>query len=129
MLLILTNIISHAHAFMHAYICGHTLLTPHYLYQCEALTGRVHKILTWRWREPPQVEDELDHVTPHSPSKKQPIISERKQREYFVKWHEMSYWHCEWITELQVANKFTILSFIDPIYDNYIISNFIKYFY
>ena len=64
------------------------------------------------------MEDELDHVTPHSPSKKQPIISERKQREYFVKWHEMSYWHCEWITELQVA----------PIYDNYIISNFMKYF-
>ncbi|KAI0237514.1 Chromodomain-helicase-DNA-binding protein 3 [Lamellibrachia satsuma] len=28
---------------------------------CEPLTGRVQKILTWRWKEPPPVDDEMDH--------------------------------------------------------------------
>ena len=27
---------------------------------------------------------------------------EHKLREFFVKWHELSYWHCEWVSELQV---------------------------
>ena len=33
---------------------------------------------------------------------------EHKQREFFVKWHDLSYWHCEWVSELQVQ-WFTIL--------------------
>ena len=39
-------------------------------FQCEPLKGRVQKILFWRWKEPPKVDDEMDHVTPHSPNKK-----------------------------------------------------------
>jgi len=38
--------------------------------QCAPIRGRVQKILTWRWKEPPKIADELDHVTPHSPNKK-----------------------------------------------------------
>jgi len=38
--------------------------------QCAPIMGRVQKILTWRWKEPPKIADELDHVTPHSPNKK-----------------------------------------------------------
>jgi len=70
--------------------------------QCEPLTGRVQKILTWRWKEPPPVDDEMDHVTPHSPNKKQ---AEMREREFFIKWHDMCYWHSEWISELQVSNE------------------------
>lgn len=51
---------------------------------CPALEGKVAKILTWRWKE-------------HSPKSKAP-----RSREFFVKWHERSYWHCSWISELQL---------------------------
>ncbi|KAH1016970.1 hypothetical protein HUJ05_007711 [Dendroctonus ponderosae] len=29
-------------------------------------------------------------------------ITKHRRREFFVKWHELSYWHCSWITELQL---------------------------
>ncbi|XP_064642044.1 chromodomain-helicase-DNA-binding protein 4-like isoform X3 [Lineus longissimus] len=64
---------------------------------CKPLKGRVHKILTWRWTDPPKVEDELDH-NPNSPTKKK--SAHRPTREFFVRWHDMSYWHCQWISEL-----------------------------
>ena len=66
----------------------------------EPLKGRVAKILTWKWTEPPEEEnklDELDHTHPHLPAAKK---NRKPQREFFVKWHNMSYWHCNWITEL-----------------------------
>ncbi|XP_067659338.1 chromodomain-helicase-DNA-binding protein 4-like isoform X4 [Haliotis asinina] len=65
---------------------------------CEPLIGKVAKILTWRWKEPPKTEDELDH-THHEDLKKD---DSKLVREFFVKWHDMSYWHCNWITELQL---------------------------
>ena len=43
-------------------------------FQCAPLLGKVGKILTWRWKEPPKVDDELDHVTPHSPNKSKVIV-------------------------------------------------------
>ncbi|XP_013407633.1 chromodomain-helicase-DNA-binding protein 4 isoform X2 [Lingula anatina] len=64
---------------------------------CEPLKGKVQKVLTWRWVEPPKMADELDHT--HSPTKKK--FDHKPTREFFVKWHDMSYWHCSWITELQ----------------------------
>ncbi|KOB74563.1 putative Chromodomain helicase-DNA-binding protein Mi-2-like protein [Operophtera brumata] len=60
----------------------HCLNPP--LAECPPLDGKVSKILTWRWKEPPS-----KNKTP-------------RQREFFVKWHEMSYWHCSWISELQL---------------------------
>lgn len=57
---------------------------------CPPLEGKVSKILTWRWTEKP-----LDGA--EGSSKKGP-----RRREYFVKWHERSYWHCDWITEMQL---------------------------
>ena len=71
--------------------------------QCEPIRGRVQKILFWRWKEPDVTEDELDHVSPH----KHPA-TQHKQREFLIKWHEMSFWHCEWITELQVRKLYDI---------------------
>ena len=69
-------------------------------FQCEPLHGRVQKILFWRWKEPDAGADELDHVTPHKPEVQ---ANAKKQREFLVKWHDMSYWHCEWVSELQVC--------------------------
>ncbi|XP_067644936.1 chromodomain-helicase-DNA-binding protein Mi-2 homolog isoform X3 [Eurosta solidaginis] len=55
---------------------------------CPPLAGKAEKIITWRWVESNEP----------STSKK----SQSRMREYFVKWHNMSYWHCEWVSELQM---------------------------
>ncbi|XP_045783781.1 chromodomain-helicase-DNA-binding protein Mi-2 homolog isoform X2 [Maniola jurtina] len=51
---------------------------------CPPLEGKVAKLLTWRWIEP-------------SAKSKAP-----RSREFFVKWHDRSYWHCSWIAEIQL---------------------------
>ncbi|KAL4714068.1 hypothetical protein ACJJTC_008422 [Scirpophaga incertulas] len=51
---------------------------------CPPLDGKVAKILTWRWKDT-------------SSKSKAP-----RAREFFVKWHERSYWHCSWISEIQL---------------------------
>ncbi|KAG5886139.1 hypothetical protein JTB14_011385 [Gonioctena quinquepunctata] len=57
---------------------------------CPPLRGKVSKILTWKWvDDPPKKKD----------GEEQPST---KHREFFVKWHELSYWHCSWITEIQL---------------------------
>ncbi|XP_044753178.1 chromodomain-helicase-DNA-binding protein Mi-2 homolog isoform X2 [Coccinella septempunctata] len=56
---------------------------------CPPLKGKVAKLLTWKWVEDKSKEgDDKGRVT--------------RRREFFVKWHERSYWHCDWITELQL---------------------------
>ncbi|XP_048729194.2 chromodomain-helicase-DNA-binding protein 5-like isoform X3 [Ostrea edulis] len=93
---------------------------------CEPLKGRVAKILTWRWTEPLQEEgkmEELDHTHPHLPASTRKLMvknggkyepmdlqrlielsnkNRKPLREFFVKWHDLSYWHCSWISELQL---------------------------
>jgi chromodomain-helicase-DNA-binding protein 4 len=76
---------------------------------CEPLKGKVAKILTWRWAEihkedepiktgEPQSNDDIPAAQPSTSKKIQP----KPQREFFVKWNDMSYWHCSWITEVQL---------------------------
>ncbi|KAM5171040.1 LOW QUALITY PROTEIN: chromodomain-helicase-DNA-binding protein 3 [Mantella aurantiaca] len=66
---------------------------------CPRLKGRVQKILHWRWGVPPEG---VQPPTP-APDQEQPrILQGRSEREFFVKWSGMSYWHCSWITELQL---------------------------
>ncbi|KAG8225258.1 hypothetical protein J437_LFUL006490 [Ladona fulva] len=61
----------------------------------EPLPGKVGKILTWRWMErKPGGDDKEDDDGKKGPKK--------SMREFFVKWAEKSYWHCGWITELQL---------------------------
>ncbi|XP_055947744.1 chromodomain-helicase-DNA-binding protein Mi-2 homolog isoform X9 [Argiope bruennichi] len=71
----------------------------------EPLKAKVAKILTWRWSEVPKSddikkEDDKDDpaLQPSTSSKAQP----KPQREFFVKWHDLSYWHCSWISENQL---------------------------
>jgi hypothetical protein len=38
----------------------------------------------------------LQNVIRVKPTKK---MEPRKEKEFFVKWKHMSYWHCEWLSE------------------------------
>ncbi|ESO88865.1 hypothetical protein LOTGIDRAFT_165279, partial [Lottia gigantea] len=66
----------------------------------EPLKGKVQKILTWRWVEPVKEDDELDHT--HAEADKLKSKAHPRLREFFVKWHDLSYWHTSWISELQL---------------------------
>ncbi|XP_061676173.1 chromodomain-helicase-DNA-binding protein 4a isoform X3 [Syngnathoides biaculeatus] len=69
---------------------------------CPPMKGKVQKILTWQWGEPP----------PPTPVPRPPDLpadapdpaplAGRPEREFFAKWFNMSYWHCSWVTELQL---------------------------
>uniref|UniRef100_A0A3Q3CWK4 Chromodomain helicase DNA binding protein 4a n=1 Tax=Haplochromis burtoni TaxID=8153 RepID=A0A3Q3CWK4_HAPBU len=69
---------------------------------CPPMKGKVQKILTWRWGDPP----------PPTPVPRPPDLpadapdpaplAGRPEREFFAKWCNMSYWHCSWVTELQL---------------------------
>ncbi|KAM9385141.1 chromodomain-helicase-DNA-binding protein 4a isoform 2-T2 [Pholidichthys leucotaenia] len=69
---------------------------------CLPMKGKVQKILTWRWGDPP----------PPTPVPRPPDLAAdapdpaplagRPEREFFAKWCSMSYWHCSWVTELQL---------------------------
>ncbi|KAM4539505.1 chromodomain-helicase-DNA-binding protein 4a isoform 2-T2 [Odontesthes bonariensis] len=69
---------------------------------CPPMKGKVQKILTWRWGDPP----------PPTPVPRPPDLAAdapdpaplagRPDREFFAKWCNMSYWHCSWVSELQL---------------------------
>ncbi|XP_025908714.1 chromodomain-helicase-DNA-binding protein 3-like, partial [Nothoprocta perdicaria] len=62
---------------------------------CPVLKGRVQKILYWRWGEPPAPVGAPADGHPKG-------LQGRSEREFFVKWVGLSYWHCSWIKELQL---------------------------
>nr|XP_061816205.1 chromodomain-helicase-DNA-binding protein 3-like isoform X1 [Nerophis lumbriciformis] len=69
---------------------------------CPPIKGRVQKILHWRWGEPPApipVPPAPDAPPDEPPP---PPMKGRAEREFFVKLVGQSYWHCTWITELQL---------------------------
>ncbi|XP_043542852.1 chromodomain-helicase-DNA-binding protein 3 isoform X2 [Chiloscyllium plagiosum] len=69
---------------------------------CPPLKGRVQKILHWKWGElpiPVPVPRPPDATPEDSPPKP---LHGRPEREFFVKWAGLSYWHCSWVTELQL---------------------------
>uniref|UniRef100_A0A8D3C1U5 Chromodomain helicase DNA binding protein 3 n=1 Tax=Scophthalmus maximus TaxID=52904 RepID=A0A8D3C1U5_SCOMX len=69
---------------------------------CPPIKGRVQKILHWHWGEPPPpipVPPAPD-APPDAPPP--PPMKGRAEREFFVKLVAQSYWHCTWITELQL---------------------------
>uniref|UniRef100_A0A8C2WZK4 Chromodomain helicase DNA binding protein 4 n=1 Tax=Cyclopterus lumpus TaxID=8103 RepID=A0A8C2WZK4_CYCLU len=70
--------------------------------KCPHMKGKVQKLITWRWGEPPAptpVPRPAD--LPADASDPQPLAG-RREREFFVKWCNMSYWHCSWVLELQL---------------------------
>ncbi|XP_043073967.1 chromodomain-helicase-DNA-binding protein 4a isoform X2 [Puntigrus tetrazona] len=69
---------------------------------CPAMKGKVQKILTWRWSEPPPPTPvpRPSDLPADAPDPKP--LAGRPEREFFVKWQNMSYWHCSWVSELQL---------------------------
>ncbi|XP_075417004.1 chromodomain-helicase-DNA-binding protein 3 isoform X3 [Tenrec ecaudatus] len=69
---------------------------------CPVLKGRVQKILHWRWGEPPvaMLAPQQTDGDPDAPAPRP--LQGRSEREFFVKWAGLSYWHCSWAKELQL---------------------------
>ncbi|KAK5912027.1 hypothetical protein CesoFtcFv8_001942 [Champsocephalus esox] len=70
---------------------------------CPPLKGKVQKILHWTWGEPPLPAElpEGPDGTPGDPLINPPLKG-RAEREFYVKWAGLSYWHCSWVSELQL---------------------------
>ncbi|KAB0394682.1 hypothetical protein E2I00_008476, partial [Balaenoptera physalus] len=68
------------------------------LSDCPPLKGKVQRILHWRWTEPPapfMVGLPGSDVEPGVPPPKP--LEGIPEREFFVKWAGLSYWHCSWL--------------------------------
>nr|XP_054768903.1 chromodomain-helicase-DNA-binding protein Mi-2 homolog isoform X3 [Lytechinus pictus] len=84
---------------------------------CEPPSGRVQKILTWRWNTPemPPLEPEEEPEEGAEPKEEDPILKKLREqkpkpiREFFCKFHGLSFWHCEWVSELQMEVFHSIL--------------------
>ncbi|XP_053137168.1 chromodomain-helicase-DNA-binding protein 5 isoform X3 [Hemicordylus capensis] len=78
---------------------------------CPPLKGKVQRILHWLWKEPPPpfvsalppADLELMLMPPPKPLEGIP------EREFFVKWAGLSYWHCSWVKELQLELYHTVM--------------------
>jgi len=72
---------------------------------CEPLLGKVEKILNWRWKGLEDKEEEEENKEAEGDGKKKrrrKRIPKDAQREFMIKWREMSYWHCSWVQEIQL---------------------------
>uniref|UniRef100_A0A0K0CZG6 PHD-type domain-containing protein n=1 Tax=Angiostrongylus cantonensis TaxID=6313 RepID=A0A0K0CZG6_ANGCA len=75
---------------------------------------RPEKILCWRWIEVPYPdpvdvksnEDQSSETILLRPPRK---MEPRREREFFIKWRYMSYWHCEWVSEMLMDVYFAAL--------------------
>ncbi|XP_060766633.1 chromodomain-helicase-DNA-binding protein 5 isoform X3 [Neoarius graeffei] len=77
---------------------------------CPPLKGKVQKILHWMWGDPPLPPEPL----PTQDGKKEdvpvkPPLKGRPERLLFVKWAGLSYWHCSWVSELQLELYHTVM--------------------
>uniref|UniRef100_A0A8D0ACU4 Chromodomain helicase DNA binding protein 4 n=1 Tax=Sander lucioperca TaxID=283035 RepID=A0A8D0ACU4_SANLU len=69
---------------------------------CPRMKGKVQKVLTWRWGEPPAPTPVPRPADLPADAHDPPPLVGRREREFFVKWCNMSYWHCSWVLELQL---------------------------
>lgn len=82
--------------------------------KCPMLKGRVQKILHWRWGEPPVAVPAPPQVDGNPDAPPPRPLQGRSEREFFVKWVGLSYWHCSWAKELQVQGPFLALCPVTP---------------
>jgi len=59
------------------------------------------------WGEPPLPAEPPDGepADPLADPLADPPLKGRPEREFFVKWAALSYWHCSWVSELQVRRQ------------------------
>ncbi|GAA6230377.1 chromodomain-helicase-DNA-binding protein 4-like isoform X1 [Lates japonicus] len=69
---------------------------------CPPMKGKVQKILTWRWGDPPSPTPVPRPPDLPADAPDPAPLAGRPEREFFAKWSNMSYWHCSWVTELQL---------------------------
>ncbi|KAK2830790.1 hypothetical protein Q5P01_018721 [Channa striata] len=69
---------------------------------CPPMKGKVQKILTWRWGDPPPPTPVPRPPDLPADAPNPAPLAGRPEREFFAKWSNMSYWHCSWVTELQL---------------------------
>ncbi|XP_063799501.1 chromodomain-helicase-DNA-binding protein 5 isoform X2 [Pseudophryne corroboree] len=75
---------------------------------CLPLKGKVQRILHWVWREPPlHISGPPCEIDPLMPPPKP--VEGIPEREFFVKWAGLSYWHCSWVKELQLELYHTVM--------------------
>uniref|UniRef100_A0A669C189 Chromodomain helicase DNA binding protein 4 n=1 Tax=Oreochromis niloticus TaxID=8128 RepID=A0A669C189_ORENI len=70
--------------------------------KCPPMKGKVQKVLTWRWGEAPAPMPVPRPADLPADAPDPPPLAGRREREFFVKWCNMSYWHCSWVQELQL---------------------------
>uniref|UniRef100_A0A8C5I1N9 DNA helicase n=1 Tax=Gouania willdenowi TaxID=441366 RepID=A0A8C5I1N9_GOUWI len=70
--------------------------------KCPPMKGKVQKVLTWRWTEPPAPTPVPRPADLPADAPDPPPLAGRREREFFVKWCNLSYWHCSWVQELQL---------------------------
>ncbi|KAK7913431.1 hypothetical protein WMY93_013642 [Mugilogobius chulae] len=77
---------------------------------CPPLKGKVQKILHWTWGDPPLPTEQPPGADgkPIDPLIKPPLKG-HPEREFFVKWAGLSYWHCSWVSELQLELYHTVM--------------------
>uniref|UniRef100_U3K588 Chromodomain helicase DNA binding protein 5 n=1 Tax=Ficedula albicollis TaxID=59894 RepID=U3K588_FICAL len=78
---------------------------------CPPLKGKVQRILHWAWKEPPPapLQPVLPSPDPELPLPPPKVLEGIPEREFFVKWAGLSYWHCSWVKELQLELYHTVM--------------------
>ena len=72
---------------------------------CEPLPGKLEKILNWRWKgldEDAEEENERKEAEAGKKKRRRKRIPKDATREFFIKWKDLSHWHCSWVQELQL---------------------------
>lgn len=79
--------------------------------KCPPLKGKVQRILHWAWKEPPAAPLLPVLPTPDAELALPPpkVLEGIPEREFFVKWAGLSYWHCSWVKELQVSQRIVVV--------------------
>ncbi|XP_062449645.1 chromodomain-helicase-DNA-binding protein 5 isoform X4 [Rhea pennata] len=77
---------------------------------CPPLKGKVQRILHWTWKEPPAPLPSVLPLPDTELALPPPKVLEGiPEREFFVKWAGLSYWHCSWVKELQLELYHTVM--------------------
>uniref|UniRef100_A0A8C3E3U0 Chromodomain helicase DNA binding protein 5 n=1 Tax=Corvus moneduloides TaxID=1196302 RepID=A0A8C3E3U0_CORMO len=78
---------------------------------CPPLKGKVQRILHWAWKEPPAapLPPVLPAADPELALPPPKVLEGIPEREFFVKWAGLSYWHCSWVKELQLELYHTVM--------------------
>uniref|UniRef100_A0A8B9BL17 Chromodomain helicase DNA binding protein 5 n=1 Tax=Anser brachyrhynchus TaxID=132585 RepID=A0A8B9BL17_9AVES len=77
---------------------------------CPPLKGKVQRILHWTWKEPPApLPSTLPAPDAELPLPLPKVLEGIPEREFFVKWAGLSYWHCSWVKELQLELYHTVM--------------------